>query len=115
MYLDHKSNRAGKSTLQPRIFQKDRRSLDAIASFLNEQGILTCFYRTKSALGGPCWTLCIKQKSAIAFLSSIQPWLLTEKKTVAQDIIRFRKIWPPMPPGSRGHTLLSREGRYGAK
>lgn len=53
--------------------------------------------------------LCLAGKHAESFLIGVLPYIVV-KKVHAQDVLRFRKLYPPMLPNTPARKLLLREG-----
>lgn len=94
--------------------------LEAIKSFLEENGIHSTVGKHKAPKRynlQPYRLQISGRQDAHRFLASTLPFLFM-KRTPAQDILRFMKVYPILSAGRSGATRLSwmtRRERYGAK
>lgn len=77
------------------IAQRDSRVLDDIRYFLSTYGI-ACSIRSRitgKLSTNPCTTLTLSEVAAVKFLTLIVPYLRV-KQTIAQDLIRWKALYP---------------------
>ena len=102
-------------TRSPRIdvSQSETAVLHEIVGFLSTFEISARFLRSRSGIGfrkKPHYRVLIQgSQNVIPTLRNLQPYLRTKKRIVAQDIVRFDKLFPPIPMKLRN---MSRSARH---
>jgi len=90
-----------------RIAQNDITVLQRIMEFLNMAGIVSGMEKPN----GKCNSLRITRRDSVTkFLKFVMPFVIV-KKLIAQDTLRFLKLFPYMTRQVRG--MLIQEGRLG--
>lgn len=109
------TNRIGCATPQISMCQSRMRgfnTLSGIQAFLCDQGIKSStIYEIKNSRLGKqrMWQLKLHRvEEALQFLTGVLPYLHV-KRADAQDLLRFRKMWPPV----KWRTYEKHNGRRG--
>lgn len=114
LYNYSSSKTGGTGYINVSMAQQSPMVLHAIQRFLVEYGIRTVMLLSKATplSAKSCHRLEVARGDALKFLYYLMPYLVVKKAKV-QDILRFKKIFPPLSRKICG--MLAAETRWGAR